>query len=151
MNTTTHYQRIVAAIDLEHEPEKVISRAAQLGQPKQTSIEIIHIVTPINDALYASGLSLLPPVIDVDKLQNQAVDAASKKLNELIALFPDHEIGYKVILGQPAAEIIKAADSFNADLIIIGSHGKHGIQLLLGSTATAVLHHAKCDTLALRL
>ncbi|MGB1202845.1 MAG: universal stress protein [Alloalcanivorax venustensis] len=38
-----------------------------------------------------------------------------------------------------------------ADLIVLGSHGKHGIRLLLGSTANAVLHRATCDVLAVRI
>jgi universal stress protein A len=37
------------------------------------------------------------------------------------------------------------------DLIIIGSHGRHGIRILLGSTANAILHSAKCDVLAVRV
>ena len=37
------------------------------------------------------------------------------------------------------------------DLIVIGSHGRHGLALLLGSTANSVLHHARCDVLAVRL
>ena len=37
------------------------------------------------------------------------------------------------------------------DLIVVGSHGRHGLALLLGSTADAVLHHAKCDVMAVRL
>ncbi len=38
-----------------------------------------------------------------------------------------------------------------ADLIICGSHGRHGLSLLLGSTANAILHGAKCDVLTVRL
>ncbi len=37
------------------------------------------------------------------------------------------------------------------DLIIIGTHGQHGIALLLGSTANAVLHGVSCDVLAVRV
>ncbi|MEO1899758.1 MAG: universal stress protein, partial [Methylococcales bacterium] len=37
------------------------------------------------------------------------------------------------------------------DLIVVGSHGRHGLALLLGSTANGVLHHAVCDVLAVRL
>jgi len=48
-------------------------------------------------------------------------------------------------------EIIKIAEENNVDLIIVGSHGRHGLALLLGSTANGVLHHAKCDVLAVRI
>jgi len=48
-------------------------------------------------------------------------------------------------------EITRYADDKQADLIVIGSHGRHGLQRLLGSTATPVLHNAKCDVLAVRI
>ena len=47
--------------------------------------------------------------------------------------------------------IINIADQEKVDLIIVGSHGRHGLALLLGSTANSVLHHAKCDVMAVRL
>ena len=43
------------------------------------------------------------------------------------------------------------ATSHDVDLIVVGSHGRHGFALLLGSTSTGVLHGAKCDVLAVRI
>lgn len=43
------------------------------------------------------------------------------------------------------------AEDESTDLIIVGSHGRHGLALLLGSTASGVLHHSPCDVLAVRL
>jgi universal stress protein A len=37
------------------------------------------------------------------------------------------------------------------DLVVVGSHGRHGLSLLLGSTANGVLHGAGCDVLAVRV
>ncbi|HSB96224.1 MAG TPA: universal stress protein, partial [Spongiibacteraceae bacterium] len=56
-----------------------------------------------------------------------------------------------IVLGRPEAEIHSLADALSADLIIVGSHGRHGLALLLGSTANGVLHGAKCDVLAMRV
>jgi universal stress protein A len=53
--------------------------------------------------------------------------------------------------GAPKQEIVRVADDEKAELIVIGSHGRHGLQLLLGSTANGVLHLAKCDVLAVRV
>jgi universal stress protein A len=53
--------------------------------------------------------------------------------------------------GDPRDEIIRVAKENQVDLIVIGSHGRHGLSLLLGSTANAILHHAVCDVLAVRL
>lgn len=54
-------------------------------------------------------------------------------------------------MGEPREEIIRIAEQENVDLIVVGSHGEHGLALLLGSTANSVLHYAKCDVLAVRL
>ncbi|MCY1401873.1 Universal stress protein family protein [compost metagenome] len=53
--------------------------------------------------------------------------------------------------GQPRQEIHNLAKEDGCDLIVVGSHGRHGLALLLGSTANDVLHGAPCDVLAVRL
>jgi nucleotide-binding universal stress UspA family protein len=54
-------------------------------------------------------------------------------------------------VGKPATEIVKAAQEWPADLIVIGSHGRGGVQrLLLGSVADGVMRHAKCPVLVVR-
>ncbi|KAF3977753.1 MAG: universal stress protein [Methylococcales symbiont of Iophon sp. n. MRB-2018] len=54
-------------------------------------------------------------------------------------------------LGSPKRKIVSIAKQQNVDLLVVGSHGRHGLALLLASTANAVLHHAACDVLAVRL
>ena len=54
-------------------------------------------------------------------------------------------------VGAPGAEIVKAAREWPADLIVIGSHGRSGMQrALLGSVAEAVMRHAPCPVLVVR-
>ncbi|MBX9705739.1 MAG: universal stress protein, partial [Gammaproteobacteria bacterium] len=43
------------------------------------------------------------------------------------------------------------AEKLQADLIVVGSHGRHGLRLLLGSHTDSILHHSPCDVLAVRL
>ncbi|MEJ2344256.1 MAG: universal stress protein, partial [Gammaproteobacteria bacterium] len=47
--------------------------------------------------------------------------------------------------------ILDTAKEQQVDLIVLGSHGRHGIGRLLGSTADNILHHADCDVLAVRI
>jgi universal stress protein A len=54
-------------------------------------------------------------------------------------------------VGAAREVVIHAAKDIHADLIVIGSHGRHGLHLLLGSTANGVLHEAECDVLAVRM
>src|SRR3990167_9302139 len=52
---------------------------------------------------------------------------------------------------QARERLDRLAEEQGCDLIIVGSHGRHGLALLLGSTANDVLHGAPCDVLAVRL
>ena len=56
-----------------------------------------------------------------------------------------------VAAGYTKQEILEHAREIRANLVMVGSHGRHGLALLLGSTANAVLHGAPCDVLAVRL
>jgi universal stress protein A len=56
-----------------------------------------------------------------------------------------------VSLGAPKREILNYARDHDIDLIVIGAHGRHGIAILLGSTANAVLHGTHCDVMCIRV
>jgi universal stress protein A len=56
-----------------------------------------------------------------------------------------------LVWGVPHQEIVSIAEREQVDLIVLGSHGRHGLALLLGSTANSVLHNASCDVMAVRL
>jgi universal stress protein A len=53
--------------------------------------------------------------------------------------------------GRAVDVIVDKAESDQTELIVIGSHGRHGIKALLGSTTNGVLHHANCDVLSVRV
>jgi universal stress protein A len=57
----------------------------------------------------------------------------------------------RLVVGRPETEILHIAEEIGADLIVVGSHGRHGLSLLMGSTANGVLHGARCDVLAVRV
>ena len=56
-----------------------------------------------------------------------------------------------VLIGQPAQEMHHFAKENDVDLTVVGSHGRHGLALVFGSTANGVLHGAVCDVLAVRI
>jgi universal stress protein A len=55
------------------------------------------------------------------------------------------------VLGQPAREIRELAKKIEADLIIMGGHGRHGWELLFGSTSSSLTHGAGCDLLIVHI
>ncbi|CAA0079086.1 Universal stress protein A [BD1-7 clade bacterium] len=143
------YQKLLIAVDIEHDASDIIAKAMRLKGP-QSQVRLITVITPLTDALYANGLGLVPPLIDVVKLEEESRQRAKEKLREL-AGDQVAEDDCDVLVGQTVDSVVDDAEDWNADVIVLGSHGKSGLKLLLGSTASGVLHHAKCDTLMVRI
>ena len=83
------------------------------------------------------------------KRAHDAVDTARSYIRDRFG--PDINISSNVEVGRPAELIVDIAAEWNADLIVVGSHG-HGFwgRMLLGSVSDAVVHHAPCSVLVVR-
>ncbi|MGR9072515.1 MAG: universal stress protein [Gammaproteobacteria bacterium] len=141
------YKHILLAADYSEHGEEAAARAKDLAERFQARLSIVHVVDnlPITDAAYG-------PIIPFDTdLTEELMEAAKKKLNAIADRLGVTEGDRFLELGSPKLEIIRIAEEESADLIVVGSHGRHGLALLLGSTADSLLHHAKCDVLAVRL
>jgi universal stress protein A len=97
------------------------------------------------------GLDMAPFATGYVDFEKDAVKQAWTQLSEMSAEYKIKTEDIKVRLGSPAVEIRTLAEELEADLIVIGTHGKHGLGLLLGSTANAVLHGVHCDVLAVKI
>lgn len=143
----TAYQHILLAVDLTEHSQRVAQQALDLARRYQARLSLLHVVDnlPIADSVYG-------PVIpfDVD-ITDQLVDTARKRLSAMAEQLNIPSDSQWLEIGSPRLEIIRVAEEAEVDLIVVGSHGRHGLGLLLGSTANAVLHHAKCDVLAVRV
>ncbi|PPK68610.1 universal stress protein A [Methylobacter tundripaludum] len=141
------YKHILLAADFSEHGEAVADRAKDLAGKYQAKLGIVHVMDNllIADAAYGSTIPF-----DLD-LTAELMTAAKKRLANLAERLNIAEDCRWLETGSPKLEIIRVAEENNADLIVVGSHGRHGFALLLGSTANGVLHHARCDVLAVRL
>ena len=140
------YTHILVAVDLTDECDPVINRASESAKANGAKLSLIHIVEPMAMAFGGD----VP--MDLSQLQQQQFDQAKERLERLIAKYPQlHKDYCHLNYGQPRQEIHALAKAQNCDLIVVGSHGRHGLALLLGSTANDVLHGAPCDVLAVSL
>jgi len=89
----------------------------------------------------------LPPMTGVEE---QLVENARGQLAKLAERLGVADAPRHVELGSTKLEILRLSDAERVDLIVVGSHGRHGLARMLGSTASAVLHGAHCDVLAVR-
>lgn len=139
------YQRIVLAVDLTDESITVANKAAAMCKAFDGELTIIHVIESLN---YAYGGDV---PIDVSDIQEQLQDTATKHMQALVDQLDMPVKETIVTQGGIESEIHRIAEELSADLIVVGSHGRHGLALLLGSTANGVLHGAPCDVLAVRV
>lgn len=141
----TGYRKILAAIDLTEESSQVLERAQDIAELYNAELHMVHIIEPLG---YAYGGDI---PMDLTEVQKQLEDHAKSYLENAGSKYKTPTTQQHVVIGRPETEIHRLAEDDAYDLIVVGSHGRHGIQLLLGSTANAVLHGAKCDVLAVRI
>ena len=140
------YQHILVAVDLTEECDPVMHRALKLAASSGAVLSVVHIVEPMAMAFGGD----VP--MDLSMLQQQQFDQARERLDKFSGKYPDLSAEHRhLAYGQPRQEIHRLAEEQQCDLIVVGSHGRHGLALLLGSTVNDVLHGAPCDVLAVRL
>ena len=127
--------------------DTIIKKYQELANKYQAKLSVIHVLDniPMPDTNYGT-------VIALDQIApDELLEAEKIKFMELGDQLAIDVVNRWMVWGIPTQEIINIADQEQVDLIIVGSHGRHGLALLLGSTANSVLHHAKCDVMAVRL
>ncbi|TQV81371.1 universal stress protein [Exilibacterium tricleocarpae] len=140
-----HYQHIIVGVDLSEESAQVLDRAVSMAAACNARLSIAHIIEPLTFA-YGGDIPM-----DLSEVQDQLQEQATEQLTTLATKAQIPPERQHVVIGQPASEIHHLAKLQHADLIVVGSHGRQGLALLLGSTANGVLHGAKCDVLAVRV
>lgn len=136
------YRHILVGLDLTDETPQVLAKAIQIARVYNAQLSIAHVLEPITFA-YGGDMPL-----DISEVQTQQVQRAEQELQEILKNIDFPVAQEHVLVGQPASELHYLAEQQEADLIIVGSHGRKGFALLLGSTPNSVLHGATCDVLA---
>lgn len=138
------YKHILLAVDLPANRAEV-EQAIQLAKQHSARLTVLHVIEHIN----AYGVAqAYPTVLD---LEAKMLEDAKKELEKLHHQESLSNATFLVDVGSPKVVILQKAEELGVDLIVVGSHGRHGLALLLGSTANAILHHAPCDVLAVRI
>lgn len=124
------YKTIICAIETSDEGEQVLLKANELALLCDAKLYITHVIP----------YTILPN--DYQKeLKENALPAIESKATVLG--IPKKNVSIK--FGKPYEQICLLAEKKNADLIMLGTHSKKGLQALIGSTANGVANYAKCD------
>jgi universal stress protein A len=139
------FNKIILAVELVSTERDLVEKAMDLAKKFKAQVFLVHAIEHISAYGSAYGIAVSAEIEDA------LFKSATKQMR---ALGKKHGIPEKnQIIKFSAAKvaILEEAESRKADLIMLGSHGRQGMNLLLGSTANAVIHTAKCDVFAVRI
>jgi len=137
------YKHILFATDLTEDTDYLIEKVQNVCRLTHAALSLIHVVEPLPGYSYA--------YLGIEDIEGQLIDEAKRTMEKLGAKLTVAQANQFVEVGPTKTKILQIAEEKNVDMIICGSHGRHGLSLLLGSTANAILHGAKCDVLTVRL
>jgi universal stress protein A len=144
----SNYTHILVAVDFSRSADLVLTKASDMAHRDNAKISLLHVV------------EFLPPVDSIGEpfvTSNWEIDEdgllerAEQSLKNLSDKHKLENVEIAVRLGTPKHEISQFVKENKCDLIVMGSHGRHGLSLLLGSTANAVLHAMPCDILTVKI
>jgi universal stress protein A len=140
-----NYSHILLAVNLSDISTVVADRAVSLARQNDARLSLIHVTEPLS---FAQGGEAPMSVSDLqDQLDNYARERM-KNYSEQLGVQISNQF---VVTGYTEAEVHRIAKQEEVDLVVVGSHCRHGLALLLGSTANGILHGSTCDVLAVRV
>ena len=141
------FTNILCATDFSQHCRFAAERAAELARLYGAQLTLLHVVEyfPVD----RSNREIAPE--DVDP-RHYHEERAQRALADLAAQIkrPDCRREVRVHSGSAQHEILDYVAENGVDLVVIASHGRHGITSILGSTTYGLTHKAPCDVLAVR-
>jgi universal stress protein A len=137
------YNKVLYATDFDEVGIHAAHRAREIAKENNAQLYLVHVVEPIPAYAYPGFAGFA----EVEMSIREQADKELKQLAEQLGVDEKHRI---IAFGSIKHEVLRIAKEHQIDLIVAGSHGKHGLAILLGSTAEAILHGASCDMLIVR-
>ena len=137
------YKKVLFAADFDEVGIRAAEKAKKIADENGADLILVHVVEPIPAYAY-------PGFAGFAEVELSIREQAEKELSDLAQKLSVDAAHCFLEFGSTKNELLRVAKEHYIDLIVTGSHGKHGLSLLLGSTANAILHGAQCDVLIVR-
>ena len=135
-------KNVVVPVDFSGESVHAIQVAAEIAGDAK-AVHLVNVLFPLD--------SVSPGVVWGEVTDENRERQVRESFDKLIAENNFSGVNVTVRFGNPGLEIAEFADEIGAELIVIPSHGYHGVKrLILGSVAERVIRHAHCSVLVLR-
>ena len=149
------YQRILVALDDSQLSQQAFQQSLYLAQIFDAELQLLNVISPL-EAEYQNTVSLAgrgyySNTID-ETVEEKWQLSVANQLDYLQSLAEQAtQAGVSAEFVQEIGQICKSARDWEADLIVIGSHGRKGLsELFLGSVSNYVSHHVPCAVMVVR-
>jgi nucleotide-binding universal stress UspA family protein len=143
------FGKILTAIDFSENSDHAFDYALTLAKQFDGELTVMHV---INEPVDLRGFYV--PHISFEQLEKEIEEGAYKMMEKFCASRLADFTNYQttVVSGVPYEEIIRKAEETGASLIVVGTHGRTGLDhIIFGSTAERVVRGASCPVLTIRL
>lgn len=137
-------KKILIAHDGSKSSEKALKKAFQISETFRSSLTVLSVIPELylTELMEMDRARILDTMAKETREMMEKIKTKSKRVKSLRTIIKQ---------GDPAEEILKTAEKMKADVIITGSHGRHGAQrFLLGSVSSKIVDHAECDVLVVK-
>ena len=143
------YKTVAVAVDLSNESNGIIQRALDVTG-KDCTVHLVYVQEPL-DSVYMGVVPYGPVFVGMSEVEENLKKELKGRLDALGDQYGIPAQCRHFLNGAPAKEIHRFTDENQVELVVLGTHGQKGVQLLLGATANSVLHGSNCDVLAVRI
>jgi nucleotide-binding universal stress UspA family protein len=138
------YESIVVGTDGSETAQRAVAEAGQLAKAVGGSVHLVSAYQPLRGArvVGASGGAAETWEVKPDSVVQSVLEeaAAAVRMNGV-------EAEAHMVAGDPADALLEVAERVNADLLVVGNRGMHGMTRVLGSVPNKVSHRARCSVL----
>lgn len=142
-------ENILVPLTVNKDSKNILDHAISIAEKFNAKIVVFHVLREpkmdLSEINYESGF--------LQKIKKQQEEEVEKEFRSLIPeeYYEKYNLSTEMTSGQPFLEIVNKAKSLNADLIVMGTHGRSGLShVLLGSFAEKVLRLAPCPVMIIR-
>jgi nucleotide-binding universal stress UspA family protein len=143
-------RRILHATDFSKASARALDEAISLAKQNHAELLIAHVIEPVSS--YAAGDDFGGAELYM-KIEEASKQEAQRSMQKLMRKLQQAKVNAKSLLlnGTAHDQIVKAAKSRKANMIVIGTHGRTGLsKLFMGSVAGKVISLATCPVLTVR-
>jgi universal stress protein A len=154
------YQKIIVGVDFSPHSKHAAKRAIELSRQYGARLELVNVVdeAALYDLYYdpiGMGFTMTEfSQASMEGISNMIDSLIDKSKNQMKALITELGLDQKqgvVITGRPSSTLNSYTEAQDVDLIVMGTHGRRGLDAVLGSTTRFIQSHARCEVLAVPL